>query len=72
MTIKEYILEQLEDRTAAEVANSLGISVPMISSYKTQGYNPSLRVATKAYELHKVILRPFSEEGLQHEVNKFK
>ena len=69
-SIQEYIKSELEERRADEVADRLGISVPMISSYKTQGYNPSIRVAMKVYMLDNVVLLPFSKEGLEHEIKK--
>lgn len=70
MTIQAYIKQKLEEETSYEVAEDLGISVPMISSYKTQGYNPSIKVAVKAFELDNIVLLPFSKEGLEHEIAK--
>lgn len=68
--IKEYIEEKLVDIETTSLASSLGISVAMISNYKHQGYNPSLPVAKKVYEMDKVVLHPFSEESLKFEIEK--
>ena len=68
--VKQYILEQLEIYESKELAPRLGVSISMLSSYKCQGYNPSLTVAKTVYTLDKVVLHPFSEESLQFELEK--
>ena len=65
MTIKEYLEQKEKNVTNYEIAKQLGISVAMISSYKRQGFNPSLRLAKRIYELDGVVLFPFSEEGVK-------
>lgn len=68
--IKEYIEEQLITYESKDLAPRLGVSISMLSSYKRQGYNPSITVAKAVYTLDKVVLHPFSEESLQFEINK--
>jgi hypothetical protein len=70
--IKEYIEEKLLTIDSKDLAPILKVSVSMLSSYKTQGYRPSLTVAKTVYTLDKVVLHPFSEESLQFEISKGK
>jgi transcriptional regulator with XRE-family HTH domain len=72
MNIKTYLENKVEDLSNAEIANQLGISVAMISSYKNKNFNPSLSVAKKVYQLDGVVLHPFSEEALKYEIEKDK
>ena len=68
MFIKDYIETLQEDGAiGAEVAKVLGVSEAMVSCYKNQGYNPSLKVAKTVYQIEGIILHPFSEEGLKFE-----
>ena len=68
MTIKGYI-SLLEDKGNKnyEIARILGISSGMVSSYKTQGYNPSLKVAKGVFKMCGIVLFPFSKEGVSDE-----
>ncbi len=43
----------------------------MLSSYK-KSYRPSLDVAKRIYATDNVVLHPFAEESLKHEINKGK
>jgi len=67
VTIQKYVQDKLEDIEAKDLAKQLGVSVSMISAYK-KSYNPSLAVALKVYELDKVVLHPFAEISLKHEL----
>lgn len=66
--IKDYVYQQLEDYTSAELAQRLKISIAMLSTYKTQSYKPSLTVAKTVYQLDGIALHPFSEESLRYEI----
>jgi len=70
--IKEYLEEKERYLSNNEIANQLGISVAMISNYKRRGFNPSLAVAKKVYELDGIVLHPFSEDSLKFELEKDK
>jgi transcriptional regulator with XRE-family HTH domain len=72
MHIKSYLEEKATKLTNAEIANQLGISVAMISSYKNKNFNPSLTVAKKAYQMDGIVLHPFSEEAIKYEIEKDK
>lgn len=66
MTIQEYIskLEE-EGNSNKDISIILGVSRSMVSSYKTQNYNPSLAVAIRVYKHSGDILFPFSKEGVE-------
>jgi len=68
--IKEYLEEKEQKLTNYDIANQLGVSVAMISSYKRKGFNPSLTVAKKVYQLDNIVLHPFSEDSLKIEIEK--
>ena len=70
--IKDYLEEKEKTFSNNEIAKQLGVSVAMISSYKRQGFYPSLRVAMRVYDLDGVVLHPFSEESLKYELEKEK
>jgi transcriptional regulator with XRE-family HTH domain len=71
--IKDYIAERLEGGDLGYViAEALGVSVSMVSSYKLGGYNPSLSVAKTVYRQEGIVLHPFSEESLKVELSKDK
>lgn len=69
VTIQDYVKEKLEDTSSIGLANSLGVSLSMISAYK-KSYNPSLSVAKTVYQLDGVTLHPFAEESLKVELAK--
>lgn len=68
--IKDYLLQKLEEKTSVDLANELRVSVSMLSSYKLQGYKPSITVAKRVYELDRIALHPFSAESLEYELAK--
>ena len=68
--VRDYILEKLEDETSAELSQRLMVSLSMLSSYKHQGFNPSLNVAMTVYMQEGIALHPFSEESLKFEIKK--
>ncbi len=70
MTIQEYIANKLLENTTYEVTKILGVSQPMVSAYRNQGYNPSLKVAIRVYLNDGVVLLPYSKEGLEIEAEK--
>jgi len=70
MFIKDYLEEKEKQLDNATIANKLGISVAMISSYKRKGFNPSLSVAKRVYLLEGIVLHPYSEKGLKFEIEK--
>jgi len=53
-----------------EIAERLGVSNSMVSSYTTQGFDASFNVAVKVYQDMKIVLHPFAEESLIYEINK--
>jgi len=70
MSIQDYIMKQLDEGvTHTDIAAKLGVSLSMISLYKKH-YNPSLEVAIKAYQHDKVVLLPFSKEGIKREIQR--
>lgn len=71
VTIQDYIAEQLNNLTSIELKDKLGVSLSMLSSYK-KSYRPSLDVAKRIYATDNVVLHPFAEESLKHEINKGK
>lgn len=67
--IKDYVEQKLQTYTAAELASELGVSISMITAYKLHDYNASLAVAKRVYGREGVVLHPFSEKSLKHELN---
>lgn len=59
-----------EGMTGREIAETLGVSTSMISTYKHNDYNPSITVAKKVYNDSKITLHPFDTESLKYEINK--
>lgn len=71
--IEEYVSTKLENgELGREIADSLGVSVSMVSSYKKGEYNPSLSVAKHVYKNEGIVFHPFSEAGLKLEIEKDK
>lgn len=67
--IQDYIAKHVEaGEQSRDIARVLGVSVSMVSAYKKWEYNPSIDVAKKVYKDFKVVLHPFAEESLQHEL----
>lgn len=71
LTIQDYIKGLEDDGTqGGEIAQLLGVSASMVSIYKHQGYNPSLKLALNIYKNTKKVLHPFYEESLKYELTK--
>lgn len=69
--IADYIIEKVDSGMSGyEIADELGVSVSMVSSYKHNNYNPSIGVAKKVYVDTNIVLHPFSEESLKIEITK--
>jgi predicted transcriptional regulator len=72
VTIQEYIANKLVENsylTNVQLGEMLGVKRSMASQYR-RGYYPSLEVAKRVYALDKVVLHPFSEESLIHEITQ--
>jgi len=69
--IKDYITSLADDgKQGQEIADLLGVSISMVSSYKLHNYNPSITVAKHIYTHQGLVLHPFSEDSLQLEIEK--
>jgi len=51
-----------------EIANDLGISNSMVSSYRHQHFSPSLNVAMRVYADKAIVLHPYNEDSLKYEI----
>ena len=71
--ITEYIKDLEKDgvKSNSQIAEVLGVSNSMVSAYRTGSYNPSLEVGTRVYKSRGVVLHPYSEESLNHEILKW-
>ena len=67
ITIQDYVARQLEDISSIELKDKMGVSLSMLSSYK-KSYKPSLVVAMRVYVKDNVVLHPFAEASLKHEI----
>jgi len=71
--IKQYIENKFDEGLiGTEIAEQLGVSVSMISSYRNHKYNPSLKVAKTVYRDDNVVLHPYSEDSLKFEMKESK
>lgn len=69
--IREYINKLADDgMQGQEIADQLGVSISMVSSYKLHNYNPSITVAKHMYGTKGIVFHPFSEESLKLEIEK--
>lgn len=70
--IEDYLNEKIEGgEKTKDIASELNLTPAMIGQYRLKkGYNPSLTVAKRVYELDGVVLHPFSEESIQYEIKK--
>jgi transcriptional regulator with XRE-family HTH domain len=70
ITIQSYI-EDLENQgmTGVEISKHLRVSASMISTYKSNRYNISLKQAKLIYKLYGVTIHPYSEASLKAELN---
>ena len=69
VTIQSYI-ESLENQgmTGVEISKHLRVSASMISTYKANRYNISLKQAKLIYKLYGVTIHPYSEASLKAEL----
>ena len=72
--ISDYINNHIQNQgmNATEVANKLKMSKSMISEYRKNRFLASIDVAMLVYMLDGVVLHPFSEESLKHEIMRGK
>jgi len=72
MVLVQTYIQSLEEEglNGRDIAEKLGVSTSMISTYKHNDYNPSISVAKKVLQDVNITLHPFSKESLQHEINK--
>jgi len=67
--VKQLIEKKFDEGcTGYQIAEQLGVSVSMISSYRHHKYNPSLKVAKKVYMDESIVLHPYSESSLKFEI----
>lgn len=71
LKVQDYI-KQLEEEglKTIDIAIRLGVSQPMVSSYRTEGFNCNLKTAKFVYRDYGVVLHPFAEESLRYELDK--
>lgn len=73
ITIKDLIKQLKEEGlNGADIARVLEVSVPMVSTYTTQHYLPSISVAKRVYIKRGIVLHPFSEESIEYEIGNSK
>ena len=71
ITVQEYIKSlEVEGLSGKEIAEKLGVSASMISTYKHNDYNPSISVAKKVSSEENITLHPFDTISLEYEINK--
>lgn len=72
LRINDYIKERLDSgELMREIAEDIGISVSMVSSYAANtGYNCSINLAKVLYTKYSLVMHPFSEESLKYEIEK--
>lgn len=69
--IQELIFEwEDEGLKSTEIAMRLGVSQPMVSTYKKDNGNVNLGTALYVFKEYNVCLHPFAEESLIYELNK--
>ena len=69
--ISEYVISLTDTGIpGVEIAEKLGVSVSMVSSYKSGSYNPSITVAKRIYVDEGITFHPFSEDSLKFEILK--
>ena len=72
MTTQQWILDMLQTKTATDVAKEIGCSQGMVSKYKQGIHYISLATAVKVYSKYKIVLLPYSKEGLDMEMGRLK
>lgn len=69
--IEDFVNQMFDEgKLGREIAYELNVSVSMVSAYRQGSYKPSLDVAKYVFEKHNIVLHPFSEEGLEYELNR--
>ena len=69
--IQELIIEwEDEGLKSTEIAMRLGVSQPMVSTYKKDNGNVNLGTAMYVFREYNVCLHPFAKESLIFELNK--
>ena len=69
--IQELIFEwEDEGLKSTEIAMRLGVSQPMVSTYKKDNGNVNLGTALYVFKEYNICLHPFAEESLVYELNK--
>ncbi len=69
--IQDLIFEwEDEGLKSTEIAMRLGVSQPMVSTYKKDNGNVNLGTALYVFKEYNVCLHPFAEESLIYELNK--
>lgn len=72
MVLIQTLIDEMsaEGLKGYEIAEHLGVSTSMVSSYRRQGFDTSINVALKVYQEKKIVLHPFAEESLKYEIEK--
>ena len=69
--IQDLIFEwEDEGLKSTEIAMRLGVSQPMVSTYKKDNGNVNLGTALYVFKEYNICLHPFAEESLIYELNK--
>ena len=69
--IQELIFEwEDEGLKSTEIAMRLGVSQPMVSTYKKDNGNVNLGTALYVFKEYNICLHPFAEESLVYELSK--
>jgi len=70
MVLIQTLIQEMKDNgmKGHEIANDLGISNSMVSSYVCQNFSPSLNVAMRVYTDKGITLHPYNEESLKYEI----
>lgn len=70
-TVQGYIKGKESDGlNTEEIAQCLGVSKGMVSSYRGADYKPSIRTAMYIYASEGIVLHPFAKESLEYEIKK--
>lgn len=59
-----------EGLKSTEIAMRLGVSQPMVSTYKKDNGNVNLNTAIYIFKEYGIVLHPFAKESLSYEINK--
>lgn len=66
MYINEVIESLLDDHKPAEIAEALGVSTALVSTWKNKenDFTPRVLVAARIYDLYDMVVFPYAEESL--------